>query len=148
MYLHYTSDGYLLIFPEDNIPRIVDAMLATGYSEEFCIALDFSPGFVARLMEAGFLVMSAETGGEKDGEENIYILLPKLHLIRSVLFFKNLHVKRSIRRFLPRYELRPDADFDRILDRCVQVHGTEWLTPPLVESIRKIREKSASGRSS
>ncbi|MDR0585508.1 MAG: GNAT family N-acetyltransferase [Treponema sp.] len=141
MYLHYTSDGYLLIFPEDNIHRVVDAMLATGYNEEFCIALDFSPGFVARLMEAGFLVMSAEVF-DKDEGKSVCVLLPKLHLIRSALFFENLHIKRSIRRFLPRYELRPDEDFDRILDRCVQVHGAEWLTPPLVESIRKIRENT------
>ncbi|MDR2433442.1 MAG: GNAT family N-acetyltransferase [Treponema sp.] len=142
MYLHYTSTGYLLISPEDDIHRIVDAMLATGYNREFCIALDFSPSFVARLMEAGFLVMSAEVLDEEDGGESAFVLLPKLHLVRSVLFFENLHVKRSIRRFLPRYELRPGADFDRILDRCVHVHGSDWLTPPLVESIRKIRENA------
>ena len=146
MYLRYTSTGYLLISPADNCHRIVDAMLATGYNEEFCVALDFSPGFVARLMEAGFLVMSMkideeETGGKAD-ENPAYILLPKLHLVRSALFFENLRIKRSIRRFLGRYELRPNADFDRILDRCVQVHGADWLTPPLVESVRRIRKNA------
>ncbi|MDR1253103.1 MAG: GNAT family N-acetyltransferase [Treponema sp.] len=143
MYLRYTSTGYLMISPADDPHRIVDAMLATGYDEEFCIALDFSPEFVARLMEAGFLVMSTEiSDGADTAEETACVLLPKLHLVRSVLFFENLHIKRSIRRFLTRYELRPDADFDAILDRCVQIHGGEWLTPPLVESIRKIREKA------
>jgi len=135
MYLNYTSSGFLIISPDDDCRLIVDAMLATGYSEEFCVALDFSPEFTARLMEAGFLVMSANISGE-------YILLPKLHLVRSALFFENLHVKKSIRRYLGRYELRPDADFDRILDRCVSTHGDDWLTPPLVESIKKIREQS------
>jgi Leu/Phe-tRNA-protein transferase len=43
---------------------------------------------------------------------------------------------------LNRYELRPDADFDRILDRCVEIHGDDWLTPPLVANIKKIREQS------
>ena len=71
-------------------------------------------------------------------------MLPKLHLIRSALFFENLHVKKSIRRFLGRYELRPDADFDYILRRCIQVHGDDWLTPPLVESIIKIREHAGT----
>ena len=135
MYLRYTSAGYLLIAPEDDCRRVVDAMLAIGYAEEFCVALDFSPEFVARLMEAGFLVMSMkideeETGGKAD-ENPAYILLPKLHLVRSALFFEYQRIKRSIRRFLGRYELRPNADFDRILDRCVQVHGADWLTPPL-----------------
>ena len=142
MYLKYTSSGFLIISPDDDCQLIVDAMLATGYSEEFCVALDFSPEFTARLMEAGFLVMSVNASGPEDAENPEYILLPKLHLVRSALFFENLHVKSSIRRFLNRYELRPDADFNRILDRCVHIHGDDWLTPPLVASIKKIREQS------
>jgi Leu/Phe-tRNA-protein transferase len=142
MYLKYTSFGFLFISPDDDCRLIVDAMLATEYSEEFCVALDFSPDFLARLMEAGFLVMSANLSGGKDPEKPEYILLPKLHLVRSALFFENLHVKQSIRRFLSRYELRPNADFTRILDRCVSIHGDDWLTPPLVAGIKKIREQS------
>ena len=112
-------------------------MLATGYDQDFCLADDFSPDFIARLMEAGFLVMSINLS-ENDIEPD-YILLPRLHLVRSALFFENLHIKKSIRRFLNRYELRPDAEFDFILDRCVEKHKSDWLTPPLVESIKKIR---------
>jgi Leu/Phe-tRNA-protein transferase len=92
------------------------------------------------MMEAGFLVMSVNLAEE--GEEPYYILLPKLHLTRSALFFENLHIKKSIRRFLSRYELRPDAEFDRILGRCVEKHGIDWLTPPLADCLRKIRTMS------
>jgi Leu/Phe-tRNA-protein transferase len=112
-------------------------MLSTGYSEEFCVAGDFSPEFIAGLMEAGFLVMSTCISGP--GEEPRYILLPKLHLVRSALFFENLHIKKSIRRYLNRYELRFDADFDFIVSRCLEIHGQGWLTPPLVEAIKFIR---------
>jgi len=142
MLLKYTQSGYLVIYPADDCHATVDAMLATDYTEEFCIALDFSPEFVVRLMEAGFLVMSANAGSS---EEPAYILLPKLHLVRSALFFENLHIKKSIRRFLNHgssYELRPDSDFNHIVDRCVEIHGEDWLTPPLVESIKKIRDYS------
>ena len=139
--LKYTASGHLVIFPEDDCNAIVDIMLATGYSEEFCIAPINIPGFSAeftgRLMEAGFLVMSALYSS--DNEEPEYILLPKLHLVRSVLFFENLHIKKSIRRFLHRYELRADSDFNRIIRRCIEKHGDDWLTPPLVENILKIR---------
>lgn len=131
--LRYTLSGHVFIGSEDDCDSVVDAMLATEYDEEFCISLETDPRFVARLMEAGFLVMSMEM---EDGE---YILLPKLHLVRSALFFEKLHVKKSIRRFLSRYELRPDACFETILDRCVEVHGDGWLTPPLVESIKQLR---------
>jgi Leu/Phe-tRNA-protein transferase len=142
-FMRYTSDGYLVILPEDDPRLIVDAMLETGYSEEFCISPAFDPDFIARLMEAGFLVMSA--GFRDEGDDNdFYILLPKLHLTRSALFFENLHIKKSVKRYLNRYELRADSDFDYIVDRCVEIHGNDWLTPPLVDAIRTIREKAAS----
>jgi Leu/Phe-tRNA-protein transferase len=141
MTLRYTSAGYIFIYPEDDCEMIVDAMLYTDYHEEFCIAVDFSPEFTARLMSAGFLVMSIKAWDDDEPIDTMpqYLSLPKLHLERSALFFENLHVKKSIRRLLPRYELRPDAEFERIIDRCVEKHGNDWLTPPLVESIKKIR---------
>jgi Leu/Phe-tRNA-protein transferase len=134
MILRYTEDGFLVILRQDDPAMIVNAMLDTGYNEEFCLSLDFSPGFIARLMEAGFLVMSSETGFSPQ-----YVLLPKLHLVRSALFFENLHVKKSVKRYLDKYELRYDADFDSIVDRCLEVHGEDWLTPPLIAALRNIR---------
>jgi len=170
MILHYTETGFLVIMPRDNPGRIVDAMLETGYNEEFCLALDFSPDFIARLMAAGFLVMSAKFENaeepqpsppgegsplDEDAAESPepaaadpvlqYILLPKLHLIRSALFFDNLHIKKSVKRFLNRYELRYDSDFDFIVNRCQEIHGDDWLTGPLVSAIRKIRQKKLHG---
>jgi len=136
MYLRYTSFGWLYISPEDDCNAIVDAMLATNYSEEYCIAEGFDPEFTARLMEAGFLVMSVNIGEE---DEPHYIMLPKLHIERSVLFFENLHIKKSIRRLLNRYELRADVEFDRIIDRCVEKHDSDWLSPALVNCIKEIR---------
>ncbi|MDR0323627.1 MAG: GNAT family N-acetyltransferase [Treponema sp.] len=141
MYLKYTLSGHLYISPEDDCRTIVNAMLKTGYKEDFCIADDFSPEFITNLMEAGFLIMSMNLADPNDKPE--YILLPKLHTERSALFFEDLHVKKSVRRLLSRYELRPDADFEHIIDRCVEKHGQDWLTPPLVESIKKIRRDRA-----
>jgi Leu/Phe-tRNA-protein transferase len=94
--------------------------------------------FTVKLMEAGFLVMSTLIEAENRGA--YYLMLPKLHVERSVLFFENLHIKKSIRKFLNRYELRADDDFDHIVERCLQVHGQDWLTPPLVDGIKKIRQ--------
>ncbi|MDR1949356.1 MAG: GNAT family N-acetyltransferase [Spirochaetaceae bacterium] len=146
-FLRYTKTGEIFISPGDDPRRIVDAMLFTNYSEEFCFALDFEPAFIAELMAAGFLVMSARlAGGSGDPPESPeprFLLLPKLHLERSVLFFPDIRETKTAKRLLKRYELRFDTDFDRILDRCVTVHGDDWLTPPLTESIRVIRQKAA-----
>jgi Leu/Phe-tRNA-protein transferase len=150
MLLHYTETGFLIILPHDNPHRIVDAMLETGYNEEFCVSLDFSPDFIARLMAAGFLVMSVNAGNTDDETadpepEEQYILLPKLHLIRSALFFDNLRIKKSIKRYLNRYELRFDSDFDFIVKRCQEIHGEDWLTGPLVAAIMDIRQNRPHG---
>ena len=146
MDLKYTQSGFIYISPTDDCEAVVDAMLQTDYDEEFCLAVDFSPEFIARLMEAGFLVMSMQfPEDEETGKEGVYLLLPKLHLVRSVLFYENLHIKRSVRRLLKKYELKADEDFDRVIDRCVEKHGPEWLTPPLIKSIKTIRQSAGAG---
>jgi len=140
VYLNYTLSGHIFISPNDDCHKIADAILATGYEQDFCVAVDFNPEFIAKLMEAGFLVMSMNLS--ENNEEPEYILLPRLHLVRSALFFENLHIKKSIKRFLNKFELRADVGFEHILDRCVEKHKSDWLTPPLVECIKKIRAKS------
>lgn len=143
MELRYTDFGYLYISPKDDCHKIVDAMLETNYNEEYCIAESFDPGFISKLMEAGFLVMSMNLSADTD-KPPFYILLPKLHLVRSALFYENLHIKKSIKRLLGKYELRADAEFEYIVDRCVEKHGADWLTPPLVTAIKEIRRTALS----
>jgi len=142
--LRYTTTGLIFMDPDDDCDRVVDVMLATGYAEEFCVALDWGPPFIARLMKAGFLVMS-ETVNFTDEKGNIVygdLVLPKLHLSRSVLFFENLHIKRSIKAHLSRYELRFDTDFETVVNKCLEIHGSGWLTPSLIKSIFMIRKLS------
>jgi Leu/Phe-tRNA-protein transferase len=142
--LRYTRSGHLFIRPRDDPDWIVDAMLRTNYDEEFCVAVDFDPWFMAELMVAGFLVMSAgfaAADGDDNGPPDQFLLLPKLHLERSVLFWEDMHETKTARRSLKRYELRYDTDFDEILERCAAVHGEDWLTPPLRAGIRYIRER-------
>ena len=142
--LKYTQSGLIYIDPDDDCDRIVNAMLVTDYAEEFCIALDWDPEFIARLIKAGFLVMSQTITEEDDEGNTVYydLVLPKLHLIRSALFFKNLHIKKSVKAHLSRYELRFDTDFETVVQKCLEIHGSGWLTPSLVESLFIIRKIS------
>jgi len=139
--LRYTLSGHIFIQPEDDCEALVDSMLAAGYREEFCISTCLESRFAARLMRAGFLVMSIDLEGEMPGGPRVTILLPKLHVNRSVLFFEDLHIKRSVRPLLGRYELRFDEDFDLIVRKCLAIHGEEWLTSPLVRIIRALRQR-------
>ena len=136
--LRYLPEGYVFMTPFDNCAAAALALEETDYKEDFCLAIDFDPFFIARLMAAGFLVMS----GIMENPDGIdkYLLFPKHHLTRSCLFFPELHIKKSIRKLLPLYDIYFDRDFDLILDRCVEIHGSGWLTDPFVKAIREIRK--------
>ncbi|MDR0732027.1 MAG: leucyl-tRNA--protein transferase [Treponema sp.] len=162
--LKFTNSGHIFIDKNDD-PFVIALMLdLISYGEEFCLALDFSPPFIARLMAAGFLVMSIVPEDDPPGD---VVLLPEMHLERSVLFFDELHERRSVKRLIPRYELRvdglgpetgPGTDpgtgpyrgpgrgddgpflFDTVLERCAQVHGEDWLTPALRRGFHALRK--------
>ena len=153
--LKFTNSGHIFIDANDD-PVVIALMLdLIPYREEFCLSLDFSPPFIARLMAAGFLVMSIVP---EDGPPGDVVLLPEMHLERSVLFFDELHERRSVKRFIPRYELRVDGLgrttepcagpsgpflFDTVLERCAQVHGEDWLTPALRRGFHALRKAQA-----
>jgi len=144
--LRYTQSGLIIMEQEDDCDAVVDAMLASCYSEEFCVSLDWDTSFIARLMKAGFLVMSV-TMVDMDKTGKLFlrdIVLPKLHLIRSALFFPSLHIKRSVKSRLSRYELRFDTDFETVVNKCLKTHGDEWLTPSLINTLFLLREQSGA----
>jgi Leu/Phe-tRNA-protein transferase len=93
-------------------------------------------------------------GHGRDHAPPVYILTPKLHLERAVIFFDDFHEPRSARRLIPRYELRVDTGtkapgdfslFDSVMERCAAIHGEDWLTPPLRESFRQIHASRNTG---
>jgi len=141
--VRYTQGGFIFMGPDDDCDAVVDAMLATGYDEEFCIGLDWDPLFIARLMRSGFLVMSGTLIDEDENPPSFLdLVLPKLHQVRSILFFGDLHVKRSIKPWLSRYELRFDTDFEAIVDKCLEIHGHDWLTPSLIKTLFILRDQA------
>jgi Leu/Phe-tRNA-protein transferase len=131
--------------PQDDPQAVASVLDYISYRNEFCLALDFSPPFIARLMAAGFLVMSEIF---QDEPEDKTILLPVMHDKRSVLFFDRLHESRTARRRIPRYELRADGFaeagtggppfFPAVLEHCARIHGEDWLTPALRRSFHDL----------
>ncbi|MDR0786226.1 MAG: GNAT family N-acetyltransferase [Treponema sp.] len=138
--LRYTKSGLVYIDEEDDLDMLVDALVETNYSEEFCVSSNLDPVFISALMKAGFLVMS--TGFPH--YPGVYILLPKLHLSRSILYFDKLHIKRSVKSLLKRYELRFCTDIEQIMDRCLEIHGNDWLTEPLMDAVYAMRRMTRS----
>ncbi|MDR2434473.1 MAG: GNAT family N-acetyltransferase [Treponema sp.] len=154
--LRITFGGYVYLDSSDDCAAAALALDEYNYNDEVCVSRDFSPGFIADLCGAGFLVMSQlfpeKAAGQKDssgaslseeGGEIQAVLFPKHHLVRSCLFFSDLHIKKSIRSKLSRYELRFDSDFETVVENCVKTHGSGWLTAPLVQAIKSVRELPA-----
>jgi len=136
--IRYTPSGYPLLLPGDDGDALADALVKDDYPEEFCLSEHFDLGFIAALMAAGFLVMSSRWMA------GAYLLLPKMHRERAVLDFPALHESQSARRCLGRYELRTDADFPQILERCAAVHGEDWLTSPLRDALLDLRQTGST----
>jgi Leu/Phe-tRNA-protein transferase len=141
-----TNNGYLFIGPDINSDILLDIITEMEYKEEFCVARSFLPAFIAELMYGGFLVMS--TGVKIDENNERFILLPKYHSTRNVLFFDELHVSKTVERIMRResteYDLRVNSNYDEIVKHCVNHHGEEWLTKPLLKSILRIRNDTSS----
>ena len=136
--LRYSPSGHAVVLEGDDADETADALVAEDYDEEFCLSPSFDPEFMAKLMEAGFLVMAVESGRSP-------LLLPKLHLERAVLDFADLHEGRTARRLSNRYELVVDGDFETILDRCAAVHGDDWLIPGLRSAFRSLHRARGGG---
>lgn len=50
-----------------------------------------------------------------DGGPQRYILLPKLHRMRCLLQWRNLHVQRNVRKRSKRYTMTCDTEFHKVL---------------------------------
>lgn len=121
----------MVFLPElPDYDNVIDTLIDSGYKEEFCVADSFEVPVIRSLMEAGFLVMSFQNGEA--------LLLPKLHWERSVLFFKDLHIPKSLKSRLHTYTLKPFDSLQPIIEACIDAHGDEWLTEPLVKALIKL----------
>ena len=58
-------------------------------------------------------------------------LLPKLHIHRSIVDFKDIHIHKSCRKKAKRYTISIDQDIDGVIAGCVEQHGDNWLYPKL-----------------
>jgi len=93
------------------------------YPDEFCASQSFEPDFVEAFCASGFITMAMCDEGE--------YLIPKLHVIRSVMVPGDFVLTRTARRESSRYSLALDTNFPEVLDACVATHGEDWLRPPL-----------------
>jgi Leu/Phe-tRNA-protein transferase len=138
--LSYSGTGYPYIMPPENGDLLAD-WLEASYPDEFCVSMSFEPDFVDELCASGFIPMAT------CAEEGVEVLLPKLHVVRSVLRPCEVRVTRTARRESSRYAFRVDSRFEEVLDACIATHGQDWLRPPLMDCWRTLFATRRSRRS-
>jgi Leu/Phe-tRNA-protein transferase len=135
--LIYLKSGMIVISEEDDPNKVMDIIINSHYLYETCLGVNFNIHYLIKLIKGGFFLMS-NYYIHKD-HKNLYVMKAMHHLFRSVLFFNHLHIKKSIIKFLAKYELKENVEFDRIVDKCIENHNDHWLTKPLVDAIKEIR---------
>lgn len=129
---NYLESGVLMILKEDDPSEVINTIINTNYQHESCIGEGFDPLYLINLIKNGFYIMSTNVGNNR-------ILLEAIHhLSRSVLFFDHLHIKKSVKKLLSKYELRVNVDFNLIIEKCIENHNDHWLSKPFVEAIKKL----------
>lgn len=132
--LLYEYSGRILITKENDPHKVIDLIISSNYPYEDCVVSEYDPNLIVRLIREGFFFMSG-----LDSPLGLCMAMAAHHLSQSVLFFDCLHVTRTVKRLLGRYELRFGVEFDRIVDKCVRQHGGGWITPSLIKTVREIR---------
>jgi len=131
----YLDFGALLIYEENNPDEAIDIIINTYYPYEFCFGVNFKVPYLINLIKSEFYVMS-----EYYQKKDMYLMVAMHHLTISVLFFDRLHIKKSVKKYLSKYELRENAEFEKIVDKCIENHDDKWLTKPLVDAIKNIHK--------
>ncbi|MFT4550088.1 MAG: Leu/Phe-tRNA-protein transferase [Pseudoalteromonas tetraodonis] len=115
----------------------LDDFFLPGRLEEICASerelywtIDWSTEFYIAQAKAGFIATSIEL----DFEEPVRILLPEIQHAYAVLDWENLHVSRSMRRWMNRaacedgaFELRVGIDFREVLKGIAKSHPDNWM---------------------
>ena len=145
----YTANGDIIISRKDDPDLIIDKLIENDEYDnlERGIGLSFSAKYISNLMYSGFYITSDILNKETlwfddDDDVNNFDFFPLLNIwaVQTVLFFDDLHISKSIKRLLNKYELKINFDFNNVLDCIINYHGSRWITAPLKETLIKLNK--------
>jgi Leu/Phe-tRNA-protein transferase len=132
--LQWAGD-YPCLRPQDDIAALMPEIVKK-LEGDFCVSTSFDPGFIQRLVYFGLMPMSTQHS------PNTYILLPKLHQHRCVIFLapnSSLHVPHKAVKRAKKFSLVTNKNFDLVVAKCHEQHGSScWLYPPLVAAFKAL----------
>ncbi len=131
----------LQLIQKNNIKTLTETLINADNTarDEFVVALQWDPTFVAELMYHSYLPMMEQLENE---EGQPFILLPKLHFERSLLDFDDLHISKRIVKKLDAYELTCNYNFKNTLIQTISHHEHNWILEPLQQTFIQLNVSS------
>jgi Leu/Phe-tRNA-protein transferase len=164
MYWNNKNDAILVYIKENtNLEKINPELLIStllkmnNYENDFWF---MSPSFdillVAKLIESGFIILSGRNYINKynkkwSWDEKYFgkkyffsktMMFAMLYNKYPILFLNNVHEPKTVLRVLNRYELKIDSDFDKIVDKCSEIHGEYWLSQKMRNCYKKLYKEN------
>jgi Leu/Phe-tRNA-protein transferase len=141
-------------FKEINPKLLVDTLLKMdNYENQFWfMSPAFDTSLVKKLITSGFEIYLQRNYVNKINKKwswddkyfNKKYISSKLMMIGmipnkyAVLYLNNVHEPKSASRLLKKYELKIDSDFDKIVDKCSEIHDDRWLFKEMKDYYKKI----------
>lgn len=119
----------------DDLEKAADEVVREN-KDEISWSLCFLPSFIASLFRSGYLPIACNMGGS----DPLYVLLPKLHAMRCICFWKDLHISRKTRKQSAKYTMTFNTCFDRVADRIQEQHAHSWLYEPLRNALKVLND--------
>jgi Leu/Phe-tRNA-protein transferase len=144
----------IYIKEEKNIDLFLDVLLKMpNYKNWFmCMTISFNIEMINKFINAGYVILSQKiyiskknyTSEIKYKKTRSYLsaifLCALIYDSYPVLFLSNLKEPKITLKKFNNYELKVDIDFDKIIDKCSEIHGESWLTKPLRDCFKKIHK--------
>ena len=164
MYWNDNNDA-IIVYVKENInfeeikpELLVNSLLEmNNYKNYFWfLSPSFNISLVRKLINSGFIILSGKIYINKynkkwlwdDKYQNKKYFLSKetmfamLYNKYPIIFLDNVHEPKTALRSLYKYTLKVDSDFDKIVDKCSEIHGNNWLSEKMKKCLKELYRKN------
>jgi len=145
--------------PENINPKpLVDSLLKMDYykNDFFFTSTSFDTTLVKTLIDNGFIILSSKSYINKYNKylawsafnlnkKFIYSKIMMFGVIYNkypILFLNNVNESKAALKMLHKYELKVNIDFEKIVDKCNDIHGDAWLNNKLKNCFKKLYKEN------
>ena len=151
----------ILVYVKANVnPQIVNPDLLVSallkmenYDNDFWfMSSSFDINLIEKLIENGFIILGGKNYINKYNKKwmwdkkfnskkyfsSMFMIFAMIYNKYQVLCLNNVYEPKNALRLLDKYELKINTDFDKVIDKCSEIHGEGWLTKKMRNCFKKL----------